>query len=144
VEEKQYEVLLEKVDACKVAAHEYCVRMRTLLGEGGGAGDDSDSDIEVDEGRGGELTKCPITLSEWNDPVRSKRCGHSYNRSGIESLIGRKTCVQCPLAGCNQRVTKADLVPDKRLVMLVKKRQRAAERERRKREQEADADCGGA
>jgi len=66
--------------------------------------EDSDDDIAI--AREKISTKCPLTLLEFKDPVTSKKCPHSFEKSAIMEMIrqphGRGTVVKCPVAGCDR------------------------------------------
>ena len=48
-------------------------------------GEDTDDDIEVASER--ISIKCPLTLMEMEDPVSSKNCTHSFERTAILEMI---------------------------------------------------------
>jgi hypothetical protein len=82
------------------------------------AGDDSDEDLEIVGG--GEISKCPITTDDMEDPVKNGLCGHIYSRGGIESLLQqtnkkkwKKVLIPCPMPGCDQQVEFATLKADR-------------------------------
>ena len=60
--------------------------------------EDSDDDLAVQ--RATISTKCPITLRELEDPVTSNQCPHTFEKSAIIEMIGRRPAVQCPVPGC--------------------------------------------
>ena len=64
--------------------------------------DDSDDDVAI--AREKISTKCPLTLKEFEEPVTSKKCPHSFERRAILELINanRGKGTQCPVPGCNQ------------------------------------------
>lgn len=98
-----------------------------------------DSDIAIARIR--ISTRCPLTLLEFKDPVTSRACNHSYERSAIMDMIrgqrpptrarnvplpeGWVPAVQCPVAGCDMQVTQAVLEHDAVLVRRIKRIQRA-------------------
>lgn len=92
------------------------------------AGQSVDEDLSV---VGAVLSvDCPITGKLMEDPVKSKRCGHSYSKNGILGVIqqngGRE--VKCPHRGCKHKVGRADLEQDKAMSLRVSRevaRQRA-------------------
>jgi hypothetical protein len=118
---------------------------------GAGGGDDDDDDIAID--RENISTRCPITLAEFDKPVRSAKCNHSFESKAIEEMIaqsrpptghGRRDAawvknVQCPVSGCSCQITAADLVHDVALVRRIKRLQKAAARA----EEEGDTTNGG-
>ncbi len=65
---------------------------------------------------------CPVTLLPLSDPVRNPRCGHTYSRSGINSLItSHSFSIHCPVGGCSGVVSIQSLVPDRRAEVLIKR-----------------------
>lgn len=59
---------------------------------------------------------CPITQSDFVDPVTNPSCGHSYSRAGITALAERRAgSVQCPIHGCRHAVVIANLTRNTRL-----------------------------
>lgn len=117
-----------------------------------GAGDDgSDDDIVMD--RETISTRCPITMAEFDKPVRSAKCNHSFEEEAIKEMIGQSRPptghgrrdaawvknVQCPVSGCSCQITAADLVHDVALVRRIKRLQKEAARA----EEEGDTTNGG-
>lgn len=73
--------------------------------------DDSDDDIAIE--RATISTKCPLTLLEFQNPVTSTICPHSFEEEAIMNMIRksnsflgsgprRERTVQCPVPGCEQ------------------------------------------
>jgi len=98
--------------------------------------EDSDDDIAVQRER--ISTKCPLTLREFKDPLTSKKCPHSFERSAILELlrvsthrVGNNRAVQCPCGGCKEMLTKHDMHQDAVLLRKIKRIQRAKELEER-------------
>ncbi|KAK5163972.1 uncharacterized protein LTR77_010368 [Saxophila tyrrhenica] len=112
------------------------------------ADDDSDDDLAVS--RMTISTKCPLTLTEFKQPLTSRKCPHSFESAAILSLLstsatrenGRagEKIVQCPVSGCSQTLTKNDLHTDAVLVRQIKRLQRSRELE----EEDGDDDQDGA
>jgi hypothetical protein len=97
--------------------------------------DDSDDDIAID--RENISTRCPITLAEFIDPVKSKKCPHSFEKSAILEMIGQARpptsrgarqafvpSVTCPVPGCPSELRKEDLEQDAMLTRRIKRLQR--------------------
>lgn len=101
-------------------------------------------------------TKCPLTLVEFNEPVTSNKCKHSYERFAIISLIdaqprpggtrgrtqGPKS-VACPVSGCSVRLTVADLKENAALKRQIKRIQEHHRRAADLRRDEEDETQGG-
>lgn len=99
--------------------------------------DDSDSDIEI-ENRGGTNLKCPMTAAWFEEPLRSKLCGHVYSKVPIYSYIGNHSVKRCPVAGCNNnQLNKAQLEHDRVTEMKVAKAKRAVEKAKQLRSSQA-------
>lgn len=99
--------------------------------------DDSDSDIEI-ENRFATNLKCPMTAAWFEEPLRSKLCGHVYSKVPIYSYIGKHTVKRCPVAGCNNnQLNKAQLEHDRVTEMKVAKAKRAVEKEKQLRSSQA-------
>jgi len=105
----------------------------------GAAASDSEDDIAVS--RETISTRCPLTLAEFVDPVTSRKCPHSFEKSAIESLINESVVngtqtrrgaaaaekvVQCPVPACSSLLTLADLHEDMVLKRKIQRLQRAA------------------
>ena len=98
----------------------------------GAANDEEDGDEEEDDddlaiAREQISTKCPLTLREFEDPITSKKCNHSFERTGILEFIGgnRTGQAQCPVSGCRETLRKSDLEVDRVIVRQIKRIQRA-------------------
>ncbi|CAM9102640.1 unnamed protein product [Choristocarpus tenellus] len=75
---------------------------------------EDDDDLEV---MAGELSiKCPLTNATFKEPVKSKKCGHTFDKNAViyHIRVQRQNCV-CPVAGCNKKLAMEDLVPDKEM-----------------------------
>ena len=113
-----------------------CIRDSTRTRRAAGEDEDSDDDIAIQ--RATISIKCPLTLREFEDPLSSKKCGHSFEASAIlEMLQTQRGSIQCPCAGCRETLTKQDLFRDAVLLRKIKRIQRAKELE------EEDAEAGG-
>lgn len=128
---------------------------------GASANDDEDDDMAIAHEK--ISTTCPLTLKEFEDPITSAKCPHSFERAGFEDLLrharpqtqgqgrGRNappplTGVQCPVAGCDQRLEKGDVESNAVVVRRIRRLQgiEAARRERFARGGSASGDEGGA
>ncbi|KAI7257730.1 hypothetical protein KC345_g10719 [Hortaea werneckii] len=88
---------------------------------------DEDEDDDLAIAREQISTKCPLTLREFEDPITSKKCNHSFERTGILEFIGgnRNDQAQCPVSGCRETLRKSDLEVDRVIVRQIKRIQRA-------------------
>ncbi|KAF4554285.1 Hypothetical protein D9617_4g000380 [Elsinoe fawcettii] len=64
---------------------------------------DEDDDIAVAQER--ISTRCQITMREYSDPVTSRKCPHSFERSAILELIDHSTLRVVPQTSSSQRTT---------------------------------------
>lgn len=94
-----------------------------------------ETDLEVIESE--ENLICPITMQTLKDPVKrysnnslyyfnvvySIKCSgnHRYSKDAIYQLISQSddNYVKCPVAGCNKRISKKDLVKDDEAIALL-------------------------
>lgn len=57
---------------------------------------------------------CPITLKPLQTPVRSRRCGHVFEKHAVEQLMrNTPNGLKCPVVGCSQLLQRTDLVRDR-------------------------------
>ena len=74
----------------------------------------------------------PITREPFVKPMKNNACSHSYSRHAITHLLKRKKDIPCPVAGCQQRVSKGSLVADaereEAMAGAKRKQERAAKR----------------
>jgi E3 SUMO-protein ligase NSE2 len=104
----------------------------TAAADGGAESDDDLQMIRVKIS-----TKCPLTLTEMQNPMSSKVCKHVFEKSAIESYIttvepgyrGPRNIKTCPVAGCVQKIRLTDLEVDPLMVRRIKRIQAARERE---------------
>ncbi|KAF6205240.1 hypothetical protein GE061_019407 [Apolygus lucorum] len=54
----------------------------------------------------------PWTKKPIEQPLRSKSCGHVYDKSSVLALTKMKKAFKCPYIGCTVRVTMQDLEED--------------------------------
>ncbi|KAI9765405.1 MAG: hypothetical protein M1840_007363 [Geoglossum simile] len=98
-----------------------------------GAQVDDDDDIEIEKEN--ISLNCPLTLLPFKDPVSSKKCPHSFERTAILPMIQNsearlggtrrgdgERAVKCPI--CEQMLTINDLYPDKVLLRRIKRHER--------------------
>ncbi|KAI9712843.1 MAG: hypothetical protein M1820_001465 [Bogoriella megaspora] len=110
------------------------------------AGSDSDtSDIAVARER--ISTRCPVTLREYEDPITSKKCPHTFEKEAILEMIhnnirARRGPIQCPVSGCQQMLAEADLAKKPLLERKIKKIQAARKRAAEDRDSD-DENQGG-
>jgi hypothetical protein len=123
----------------------------TQAADGRHGNEESDDDIAI--AREVLSTKCPLTLREFNDPVTSTKCPHTFERDAIKQLIseshidvdgnplrGRNRAsqaVNCPVGGCSAMLTVADMRTDP---ILVRKIQRLQAAKRRAENEDDDSD----
>ncbi|KAF2181059.1 hypothetical protein K469DRAFT_713930 [Zopfia rhizophila CBS 207.26] len=107
--------------------------------------ENSDDDLVIDKATISD--RCPITLQKFKEPYTSNKCPHSYEKEAILQMIRGsgariggtgirghgERAVQCPVGGCDQMISAADLYLD---AILVRKIKRMQEEERWKAEAE--------
>ncbi|RLV95034.1 E3 SUMO-protein ligase MMS21 [Spathaspora sp. JA1] len=84
--------------------------------------DNEDEELNVS---GGKISlKDPLSLNYYSDPVISKRCQHTFERSYIEEQFKRsdreRRPTHCPIAACSQEIKRSDLEPDILMVIRVR------------------------
>ena len=87
-------------------------------------------------GGGEELTyrikrtlKCPITMTLFQHPVRSKVCVHVFSRDAVMEMIQRnRGAIDCPVAGCDHVLTKDTLERDRVMERRVREQEEEEER----------------
>ncbi|XP_028406066.1 E3 SUMO-protein ligase NSE2-like [Dendronephthya gigantea] len=83
-----------------------------------------DSDIMIAQASE-ESVICPLTQKQMVEPVRSKKCHHSFEKAAILHHIRvRQNRVRCPVGGCAHYVTEADIEPNSSLAFRIKRLQR--------------------
>ncbi|KAL7473838.1 hypothetical protein ACHAXS_014358 [Conticribra weissflogii] len=128
--------------------HNFVLSVRQKLGEkvlkkrsrSSRGGDDDELEV-VNENNVDDIHKfkCPITGMLFEDPVRNKKCGHTYSRAGLMQMIHNRKKT-CPVPGCaNNRVSLEQVEDDDEMVLKVRRfktREGAAKRRRELEEAE--------
>lgn len=98
-------------------------------------GEDDDEDVEVAvlEKPQEKSVKCPISKCTMDEPVKSKVCGHSYDKLSIFTYFGNSKTKECPLSGCNKEFSIDDLVTDFELAEIIKNRPQSEDDEEEKK-----------
>jgi hypothetical protein len=134
----------------------YCKEIRSRLGEkeqkkpsntkkkGRRDADDDDDDLEIinEQSQANEEkhVKCPITGMYFTEPLKSKNCGHTYSKAGIEQMLRTKK-LRCPIPGCtNNCLSREQLEPDVEMEMRVERFKRNKDRQELKRRRIAEED----
>ncbi|KAK3691773.1 hypothetical protein LTR37_018431 [Vermiconidia calcicola] len=125
----------------------------TTRANANGEDEDSDDDLEVSKAK--ISTKCPLTLTEFKEPLTSKKCPHSFEAEAIMSMIrgsahregggGRhgEQVVQCPVSGCSQMLRKNDLQSDAVLIRQIKRLQRSKQLDAEDADEDEEGGAGG-
>ncbi|TKA80058.1 hypothetical protein B0A49_02498 [Cryomyces minteri] len=103
------------------------------------AENDSDDDIAIARER--ISTKCPLTLKEFEEPLTSRKCPHSFEKDAIMQMIAQSSAriggsnrrgardgeqvVQCPVPGCKEMLTAGDLHTDPLLLRKIRRIQQS-------------------
>lgn len=79
--------------------------------------ENADDDLQVE---GGKVDiKCPLSLRIFEQPMRSKKCGHTFDYSAIKDTW-RHNVEPCPVLGCGSRISINDFEPDELMNLRVK------------------------
>ncbi|KAL2354852.1 zinc-finger of the MIZ type in Nse subunit-domain-containing protein [Cryomyces antarcticus] len=105
----------------------------------GAAENDSDDDIAIARER--ISTECPLTLKEFEEPLTSRKCPHSFEKNAIMQMIAQSSArtggsnrrgardgeqvVQCPVPGCKEMLTAGDLHTDPLLLRKIRRIQQS-------------------
>ncbi|TLS23994.1 hypothetical protein PpBr36_08099 [Pyricularia pennisetigena] len=100
-------------------------------------GDDDDDDIAY--GPAVTSTRCPITLLPFQEPITSKKCKHTFEKSAIVSMFRGQGEKDCPMGGCVKRLIFADFHEDP---IMKRKIERAKQREARGAESDGEGEEG--
>ncbi|CAO2647637.1 Nn.00g085590.m01.CDS01 [Neocucurbitaria sp. VM-36] len=98
---------------------------------------DDDDDIVVDKAT--ISTRCPITFQQFKEPYTSSKCPHTFEKNAILDMIRQSPHriggggkrgqgvkgIECPVTGCAQTLTAADLRADPILIRKIKRMQQA-------------------
>lgn len=119
--------------------HEMVLSLREKLGEKvkKRSRNDDDDDLEIVNNVGSDdvhALKCPITGMFFEDPVRSKVCGHTYDRKGLNQLFSmRKT--KCPIPGCsNNGLSLSQVEVDDEMKLKVRRHKTREEAAKKKKD----------
>eukprot|EP00055_Hartaetosiga_balthica_P005340 m.15513 g.15513 ORF g.15513 m.15513 type:complete len:213 (-) comp4487_c0_seq1:265-903(-) len=86
--------------------------------------DHANDDLMISQTQAEISLKCPLTTKEFVNPIQSKKCGHTFEASAVESYIARKGKFNCPVQGCKHREVSlrnisTDFRSDKRMRRLL-------------------------
>ena len=84
--------------------------------------EDGDEDIMVYTQQSEVSTTCPLTQSDFVEPMKSDICQHTFSKEAILSYLKNQRR-KCPVAGCGETITKDSLVPDREMVRNLNKKQ---------------------
>lgn len=91
-------------------------------------GGDDDDDDDIAYGPAVTSTRCPVTLLPFQEPITSKKCKHTFEKSAIASMFRGQGEKDCPMGGCVKKLTFADFHEDP---IMKRKIERAKQREAR-------------
>ena len=80
-----------------------------------------------DDGAGFSVTQaavstvCPVLRVTFRNPLRSRRCKHTYDAEGIRGLLAGQRSIGCPVSGCRKAVSEEDLEVDEAMVRRLKR-----------------------
>ncbi|KAL3233162.1 E3 SUMO-protein ligase MMS21 [Nakaseomyces bracarensis] len=78
--------------------------------------EETEDDIQIEGGKI-ELS-CPITCKPFENPMISKKCGHVFDKEGIQIYFNTPDKKKCPQGACGHELTATDFKPDQ--VMLLR------------------------
>ena len=146
--EQAIRIAMETLDATSsddVSTHPMTIEMRTALGDTLPSSS-VDDELEIVHHRGGDTIhtlKCPITGMLFEQPVKSKECGHTYSKAGLAQLIKNRKKT-CPVAGCrNKTLSMAKVEDDEEMRMKVNRFRKREEQEKKKKELEHEEEMVG-
>eukprot|EP00581_Thalassiosira_minuscula_P009391 CAMPEP_0183708166 /NCGR_PEP_ID=MMETSP0737-20130205/4552_1 /TAXON_ID=385413 /ORGANISM="Thalassiosira miniscula, Strain CCMP1093" /LENGTH=291 /DNA_ID=CAMNT_0025935983 /DNA_START=9 /DNA_END=884 /DNA_ORIENTATION=- len=103
-----------------------------------GGYDDDDLEIVQNGPDDANTLKCPITGMFFNNPVKNRVCGHTYDRAGLAQMLNARKYT-CPIPGCaNKSVTLDQVGEDEEMKLRVKRHKTREEAEKRKRDLEQE------
>ena len=92
----------------------------------GGDEDSEDDDIIIDRTQNVSVgsIKCPLTQQIFVQPVKSKLCGHTFEKEAVENYIRRQAekneIAECPLPGCTNLLTSDQMIRDVKMQKRIK------------------------
>ena len=94
------------------------------------AGDEEDFDVQVLSAKA--YIRCPLSLCVMQHPIKSKVCGHTFEKLVIRKYIDaqnkKSKAVECPMAGCCVVITKSGFVFDLATLKLIAESETEAQR----------------
>eukprot|EP00727_Mastigamoeba_balamuthi_P006506 m51a1_g2476 hypothetical protein (219) ;mRNA; f:59341-60184 len=126
VEESSQEVLREAREHPKLSEIDRVLWDADHPGEPMPDVEDVDGEVQM---RAVRPVLCPITRQLFECPVKNKNCGHTYSKAAILDYLSRKRGDQanCPVAGCQAKVSKQTLERDNEMEREVRRRQAASQ-----------------
>jgi hypothetical protein len=128
--------------------HPMVISLREKLGEKikKKSQNDDDDDLEIVNNVGSDdihALKCPITGMLFENPVRSKVCGHTYDKTGLQQMVGMKKS-KCPIPGCsNNALGWGQVEEDEEMKLKVRRHKMREEAAKRKRDLDESMDDQG-
>lgn len=77
-----------------------------------------EDDIQIEGGKI-ELS-CPITYKPYHNPMISKKCGHVFDKEGIQIYFNTPEKKKCPQGACGHELTANDFKPDQLMLLRCK------------------------
>ncbi|KAL7924818.1 zinc-finger of the MIZ type in Nse subunit domain-containing protein [Trichoderma austrokoningii] len=103
-----------------------------------------DDDEEVAVSRENISINCPLTLRPMNEPYRSRKCPHVFEKAAILDYLPLRGELQCPQTGCSQNFSRArfehEFFLDEAMKMRIQ-RSRQAEQNRQDMDDEDEDDA---
>lgn len=97
-----------------------------LGGRDGGDAAAADSDDEMLVTQEETNINCPITRKPFANPMKNKKCNHTYDQEGVEMIFAQRGShgFKCPFPSCTNRavIERSDLEVDRRMIRIMKAR----------------------
>jgi hypothetical protein len=78
---------------------------------------DNDDELQVEGGK--IVLRCPLSLKIFENPMKSTRCGHTFDEEGIRGTW-RHQAEPCPVPGCGKNLRLTDFEKDRLMNLRVK------------------------
>ncbi|VVT56079.1 uncharacterized protein SAPINGB_P004790 [Magnusiomyces paraingens] len=102
--------------------------------------EDEDDDLVVEETV--QSYKCPLTKQYYENPVRSRVCGHSFSSAAIYEILNNSYFhsdkILCPIPACSHHFSRNDLEPNPQLDRETKAAKRREQLEQEKEDRNID------
>jgi hypothetical protein len=128
---------IRDADTFHPETHPIVIELKTILGEKSNNSNNDDDDLEIVTNTNDvHAYKCPVTGLLFENPVKNKVCGHTYDMAGLRQVLKNRKHT-CPIPGCtNQNLNVGQVEEDEEMKMKVHRFKKREEQEKKKRELE--------